>query len=338
MPLRFTERDSSSRVSLTLIVLLALSVLLWIAYSVEGATGPLHTVQNATGIVSSPIRSAGAGMQSAGDRVQGAIEDAGADADTLNALREQNQQLRQQVSELEEYRVRAQQLEEAQKLVDMYALDYVASNVIGMPTDSWNRVVLIDKGARDGVSVGMAVMGSSGLVGQVTNVFDASSEVRLLQDSSSGVAVVVQSSRAEGLVRGSIDGLLYLEGLSADAEVSEGDTLVTSGLGGGYARGLLVGTVVRIENTSGQSLRRIVVAPNSTVSALDELLVVKGVGSEAALEANASQDGQNQEASGEASQEEGSSDGEQTEGEGYNEDAIEYDQGYDQAVAMEGGE
>ncbi len=93
---------------------------------------------------------------------------------------------------------------------------------------------------------------------------------------------MVQSSRAEGIVRGSLDGLLYLENISADVNIQVGDVVLTSGLGGSYTRGLLIGTVARVEGSAGNDSRRIVVAPNGSVDLLQEALVVFSAASDAA--------------------------------------------------------
>ena len=84
-----------------------------------------------------------------------------------------------------------------------------------------------------------------------------------------------QGVDAEGIVRGSLDGLLYLQNVDADVQVSVGDLVLTSGLGGSYVRGLLIGTVVKVEGSAGDATRTIVVSPNDMVSVLEDVLVVK---------------------------------------------------------------
>jgi len=277
MPLRFNERESAISGNFLLIVLLVVSLVLAAVYSAEGEGGPLHAVQSAAGVVTSPIRTAGAGIQSAQTAAQTTLDDLKADPNTISDLKAQNEELRQMVSELEEYRQEAERLQGIQKLSDTYGIEGFTCHVIGVTGESWNRVLTIDKGSDDGISVGLPVMGTSGLVGQVKSVTNTTAEVRLLQDSASGVAVLIQSSRAEGLLKGNIDGLLYLEDVSADVDVKVGDVVVTSGVGGGYFRGLIVGTVVRVENSNGQAIRQIVVAPNDAVSGLEEVMVVTSV-------------------------------------------------------------
>lgn len=290
MRLRFDERKPAASGNLLPIVLLVVSLALYGVYTLEGAGGPLHTVQGAVSVLTSPLRAAGTGLQSIATSASVSLEDSNAAPETLSQLREQNEQLRQQVAELEEYRQTAIRLEGIQKLRDTYSVEGVTCHVVSVSGESWNRIVTIDKGSADGIAIGLAVTGPTGLVGQVKSVTADSAEVRLLQDPDSGVAVIVQSSRAEGLLKGNIDGLLYLEGISADAEVKVGDVIITSGTGGGYFRGLMVGTVVRIDEGGGQAVRRIIVAPNDTASALEELMVVTGIGSEGALDESLSLD------------------------------------------------
>lgn len=90
-------------------------------------------------------------------------------------------------------------------------------------------------------------MGSTGVVGQVVSCSTYTSEVRLLNDAQSGVAVMLQSSRAEGILSGSVEGVLYLQGVDESTEVKEGEAVITTGLGGGYFRGLVVGVVSKVE-------------------------------------------------------------------------------------------
>ena len=89
---------------------------------------------------------------------------------------------------------------------------------------------------------------------------------------------MIQSSREEGIVRGSLEGLLYLQNLDEDAQVAVGDIVVTSGLGGSYVSGLTIGTVVRVEAGEGGSPATVVVSPNAKASALEEVVVVRGIG------------------------------------------------------------
>ena len=187
-----------------------------------------------------------------------------------------------------------------------------------MQADAWNQTVTLDVGSSSGVETGLTVLGPTGVVGQVISVDGGSCRVRLLTDPQSGAAAMVQSSRAEGIVRGSMDGLLYLENIGADVNVRVGDVVLTSGLGGSYTRGLIIGTVVRVEGSAGSDTRKIVVAPNDTVSLMEEALVVFSAADDAAdrtVTAPTSADG-GEGASGSGSGDSGEGDGNDNGGSG----------------------
>lgn len=282
MALNFQNNSSAPRPQVLLVVFLVVSLALVTLYSREGENGPVHAVQNAAKVVAQPFSFVGAAAGSGAEDVLDSAADLTADASTLSQLQEQNQELRDLLAQAEEYRQEAQRLEALLGLSDSYDIDGVAARVIGRSTEAWSQTVTINAGEDDGVDAGQTVMGPSGVVGQVIATTASTAEVRLLTDPQSGVAVLIQSNREEGIVRGSLDGLLYLENVDSDVAVTAGDVVVTSGLGGSYTRGLIVGTVVRVDERQGESSRRIVIAPNEDLGPLEDVLVVKGVGSEGA--------------------------------------------------------
>lgn len=263
-----------------LIVLLIVSVVMMTMYAREGASGPLHTVQSAVSGVFAPLKATGAAAGSALEDAAGTVEDATASDATLSALRERNAELTELVTNAEEYRLEAERLEGLLNLKNAYGFDGVGARVIGRSTDAWNQTVTIDAGADDGVEAGLTVMGPAGVVGQVVSASPGSAVVRLLTDPQSGAAAMVQSSRAEGVVRGSLNGLMYLENVGDDVSVNVGDVVLTSGLGGSYTKGLLIGTVVRVDGSTTDATRKIIVSPNETASSFEEVIVVTSAASD----------------------------------------------------------
>ena len=264
-----------------LIGLIVASVVMMTVYGREGEAGPLHTLQSAVSGAVSPLRIVGGSIESATSTVGDTVDNITADQSTLSGLREYNEQLVQQYSQMEEYKQEAQRLQKLLDLKDTYQIEGTGARVIGRSSEAWSQTVIINKGSDDGVSTGQTVMGTSGVVGQIASTSSHTATVRLLTDPQSGAAAMVQSSRAEGILRGSLVGLLYLEDLDADAEVNVGDVIVTSGLGGSYARGLIIGTVVKVDAQQGDTSRRAVVSPNDAISTLEDVLVVSSVGSDA---------------------------------------------------------
>ncbi|RDB61276.1 rod shape-determining protein MreC [Gordonibacter sp. 28C] len=292
MALNFQQSGSASAKRVLLVVLLAASLALATLYAREGENGPLHTVQGAAAAVAAPFKFAGAavdaGVSSAGE----GVENLTADESTLSGLRESNEALRKRLAEADEYKLEAERLQELLDMKQTYDIDGVAARVVGKSIEAYNQTVTIDAGTDDGVESGMTVMGSTGVVGQVKKADARTSEVRLLTDSQSGAAAIIQSNRGEGIVRGSLEGLLYLEDVDEAYMPQVGDVIVTSGLGGSYVRGLIIGTVVRVDADKGNATGRIVVTPNDKAASLSEVIVVKGLNSEGALGATPQAGGQ----------------------------------------------
>ena len=277
--------DSSKSIggAALLAVLLIASAVMSSVYSNETSSGPVHSVQAGVGMVPSPLQFVGVGVAYAEDAASETVQNATASDASYAQLRDENAQLKAQLAELEEYRGEAQRLQGLLDLSDKYDFSGVTGRVIGKGADAWNRVVTLNVGSASGVECGLPVIGGSGLVGQVIEVSPLTCRVRLISDPQSGVSVVLQSNRAEGVVRGSIAGLLYLEDLDTSVEVNVGDTVITSGLGGSYFRGVALGTVVNVINAAGTSDRTIVVEPYSSADPLEELTVVMNMGSEGDL-------------------------------------------------------
>lgn len=159
-----------------------------------------------------------------------------------------------------------------------YGFTSIAARVVGYSTDSYNRSITLDAGSASGIKNGMPVMGATGVIGQVISTTPVTCDVRLLTDPQSGVSVLVQSSRAEGILRGSVEGTLYLEGIDDNVEIKEGDVcyhlwpwcwlLPRSGRR----------QITKIEQRPGSASRTIVVTPNASFNNISEALVVISMG------------------------------------------------------------
>lgn len=274
MALNFQDMHDPRITRAALVVLIVASLALVTVYAREGDGDPLHQAQSAVHGALAPMgllgASAGAAVEDAGQ----AISDATASGETLSALRERNAELTELLTQSEEYRLEAERLRGLLELKDAYEIEGASGRVIGRSTDAWNQTITVDVGAADGVEAGQTVVGPSGVVGQVIAVQGGSATVRLLTDPKSGAAALVQSSRAEGIVRGSLSGQLTLQNIDASVDLKVGDVVLTSGLGGSYVKGLLIGTIVRIEGQPGDGSRTIYVSPNETPQVLEEVIVV----------------------------------------------------------------
>lgn len=119
------------------------------------------------------------------------------------------------------------------------------------------------------------MLGTNGVIGQVDSTNLYSSKVRLLTDPNSGVAVKNQTTGEDCILKGSLDGILYLEGIETSDQVSIGDAVITSGLGGSYVEGLIVGSVSQIISSESGVNRKVVVNPIERNSTITEVFVIQ---------------------------------------------------------------
>jgi rod shape-determining protein MreC len=141
--------------------------------------------------------------------------------------------------------------------------------------DAFRERVLVDKGARDGVFVGQAVLDAGGVFGQVARVEELTSEVILVSDAAHAIPVQVNRNGLRTIAVGTGDmSRLKLPYLSTSADVIAGDLLVTSGLGGGFPAGYPVGTVAEVKRDPAQSLAEVEVRPAAALDRSREVMFV----------------------------------------------------------------
>jgi rod shape-determining protein MreC len=259
-----------------LIILCLLSIALMTVWAREGASGPLHRVKAGVETVTVPFKTLGSIIATPFTAVADFFEGITTDAATVEELRRQNEELQSQVIRMEEYRQENERLSGLLELRDAYRLESVGARVISTSSDSWNRVITINKGGIAGFEVGMPVLSANGLIGQIESVSPYSSVVRLITDEESGVSAFLQASRAEGVLSGSADGILYLEFIPLGIAVEPGDTVITSGAGGVYPKGIPIGEVATVKSLPSDVHQTITVKPVMRVVAYEEVLVITG--------------------------------------------------------------
>ena len=150
----------------------------------------------------------------------------------------------------------------------------IAAGVIGSSVDSWGSAIIIDKGRSSGIKRLNAVITPLGLVGRVVEVYAVVSKVLLLNDPDFGFSAIVQRSRQQGLVAGTLGSLLAMKYLPADADIKIDDVVITSGLTEAYPKGLLIGKVVEVQSVFSGLSRYALIKPAVNLSSLEEVLVI----------------------------------------------------------------
>ena len=152
---------------------------------------------------------------------------------------------------------------------------FIIGNIMDLDIDAFRERVLVDKGARDGVFVGQAVLDAGGVFGQVARVGELTSEVILVSDGTHAIPVQINRNGLRTIAVGTGDMTrLKLPYLSTSADVLAGDLLVTSGLGGGFPAGYPVGTITDVKRDPAQSLAEVDVRPAAALDRSREVMFV----------------------------------------------------------------
>jgi rod shape-determining protein MreC len=202
---------------------------------------------------------------------------------SIEALKEENSQLRAMVAELYQERERllvfGEERNRLRKLLELKGdtfFRFTSCEVVGRSSTSFFHSIMVDRGEADSVRVGMAVVNFRGLVGRVSQVFPTSSQVILINNKSISVSCLDRRSRVVGMLEWDRGNYFRLEYLGKEEDVRMGDTLVTSGLGLLFPKGFPVGTVFRIMEEKGGISKRVRVASFADLNALEELFIVTG--------------------------------------------------------------
>ncbi|MGA9986435.1 MAG: rod shape-determining protein MreC, partial [Terriglobales bacterium] len=198
----------------------------------------------------------------------------------LRGVRAENRSLKAQIERMSLEQVRmSQDADQARRLQALLAFKEqfisrtMAAQVIGSSGSELSRSVYIDKGESDGIKPDMAVITADGIVGKVLRVYGSTSLVLLIDDQTSGVGVILDKARLQGILRGTPSGEVVLEKVMSDETVPAGEVVLTSGGDGIFPKGLLVGRVTKVSPGSELFLN-IRVRPAADLSRLEEVLVV----------------------------------------------------------------
>ena len=194
---------------------------------------------------------------------------------------EENKQLRQELLQYKtaniEYReavatnVRLQKLLELKESLPPPTL---TAEIVGKDPSLWFRTLTINRGSSDGVQKGMPVVTVAGVVGQVLTSSPNYSKVLLATDPNSAIDVITQKTRVQGIVKGLGRDAFGLHYVLKSAEVEKSDYVLTSGLGGVFPKGLMVGTVSGIKKSRRGMFQSIEIEPAVDFAQLEYLIII----------------------------------------------------------------
>lgn len=207
--------------------------------------------------------------------------------ESLTAAQEKEAQAHSKLANMSARANQVEQLtlenERLRKLLDLRGRTHttsVAAQVLYDAADPFSRKVIIDKGNTQGVALGSPVLDEAGIIGQVTRTYPLVSEVTLVIDRDQSIPVLNVRTGARGVAFGDMaanaDGM-ELRYMAANADVTEGDILNTSGVDGVYPPGLPVARVTRVERRVDTVFARIYLTPIGKVTGTNHVLVLEPI-------------------------------------------------------------
>ena len=189
-------------------------------------------------------------------------------------LKEEVQQLRRENSELRERAASSERLAELLAFKETVPFQTVAAQVIGRDASNWYRGLVVNKGERDGLTPEMGVVTPAGVVGRVVKTTEATAMVLLATDPHNAVTGLVQRTRDEGIIEGAPQGRFRMKYLPLLSSIQVGDRVVTSGLTGGFPKGIAIGAITRVDKIEGELFQSAEIIPEVDFSRLEEVLVI----------------------------------------------------------------
>ena len=258
-----------------LVILLALGIIFVVSVSSTIQDNPVSSVANqGASVVSKGLSTVGNGIR---NTVSGIL--------SYRSLQKQVEELEAENLELKlkvsEESMTKEQLEELQDLSELLNYDYtkkkfdiVTADLISMDGSNWTNVFTIGKGTESGIKEGDAVINGNGLVGKVESTGKGWSKVVSIIDDGSKVSFKLARDRKQlGVVSGNEEGGISGYMIDADALISEGDTIITSGLGT-YPAGLEIGSVKTVTYNSNTLLKETTVESAVNSKCLDKVAVI----------------------------------------------------------------
>ncbi len=202
----------------------------------------------------------------------------------ISQLARENEELKKERDRLLAEKVRLIELEKENEILreqlgfqQKAAFKLIPAEVIAKEPTNIQESIVINVGKNGGAIEGMPVISSDMLVGKISEVNFTSSHVTLITNPNSIINVMLQESRANGLARGQLGYGLVMESIPQDVKINVSDLVVTSGLGGNFPKGLLMGEVSEIISKQSEIFQSAILRPVLDFSKLELVFIILGV-------------------------------------------------------------
>ena len=263
------------------------TIILWVAVFIVGLLAfttvkgkyDLKISENVVNTILSPFQSAITSISNATKKI-------GVISWEMVTVYEQNKMLRSEVEQLRQRDVNVNEImAENTRLTNILnyknavkQFDTAVAKIISYDSSNLTNSITINLGAKDGMQKNMPVITPQGLVGTIVAVYEHSAKVQLILDPRSAVGAIIQrpESRVIGIMQGSVgvQTLAKMVNIPRDADVVVGDNVLTSGYGGLYPKGIVIGEVVEVTNEAGGLLKYATVKTAVDFYRIEEVLVI----------------------------------------------------------------
>lgn len=199
----------------------------------------------------------------------------------LRTVREENKRLqlettmlKRRLDQLQDQALETQRLERMLAMRRASQAEFLTARVVGKDATNWFKTIVLDRGSLEGIRRNQPALAPDGLVGRVVEVTPTSARVQLLTDPVSAVGGLIQRTRVTGIVSGNLGAGARVRYLPLMADVIVGDEVVTSGMGGVFPKGILIGRIASVERKSGALFQEASLQSAVDLSRLEEVLIL----------------------------------------------------------------
>lgn len=272
------RRDKNSQRTIWLLIFVAVGVFVMIFFAAKGRfSAPLSSMAASSALA--PFQRA---VSWAGGQINGVTSSIW----EIVSVYYQNEMLKNEVVQLRQQNLTAAEYAaENERLRQLLGykqatswLDLTAAQVIGREQAAWTSVIVVNRGANDGIAKNMPVVTEKGLVGVVVEASPNASKVQLILDPRCSVGTLVQrpESRVAGIVQGNIEDAMTpkMINIPKNSDIVEGDAIITSGFGGIFPKGIMVGTVKSLRDDGGGLLEVAVLETAVDFQKLEDVMII----------------------------------------------------------------
>lgn len=260
---------------LGIIITIVILIILVVITNIE--TSKLYNIENVISKIISPVQNGIAYLQ---NKISG-NNAFFADMDELKKenkeLKQKNSELEQQLRELEIIKAENETLKQYGQLTEKYqSYKTIPAYVINRDITNYSKTIVINVGKEDGIAENMAVIADEGLVGYVISVTSNTAKVQTIIDSASATSSITSTTRDTMVCKGTIDSTRTLKAsyISTNADIIEGDSIETSGMGGIYPKGIYIGKATKVAAGKNKIDKTVEVQTAVDFSKLETVLII----------------------------------------------------------------